>query len=427
MNVPNGVVLMWAGTHASIPTGFTRYTSLDDRYSKGANAGNGGGTTGGATSHTHTSSAHSHTLDSHTHSYTTSSADTSVGITGNNSNRSFNGAHYHVGTSGASSGGGLSSIAATYDTTSNDPPYKTVIFIQSNGTNQAANNVIGLYDSSSLPTNWKFCDGTSSTPDLRNKYLKGAGTGADAGGTGGSTTNVHTLTHTHTVASHDHAGVTSPGPSNATARDSTGGSSDLVDVGHTHSVTFDATTDTISGTPTDLTTTETVEPAYTKLAAIQNQTGTTSLPTGLIGLWSSTLVSIPVGWILCDGTRGTVDMRSRHLKICNTTGEIGNTGGSNTHTHASQNHTHTSTISHTHSGTVSSHAGSSANPTGSGNHYFTTTQPNHTLAATGGETATYATSATTADSSNNEPPYTTMLYIKFDKDVGGSFLYNLLN
>lgn len=417
MVVPNGVVLIWAGLNNAIPTGYSRFTTLDGQYTKGANASTDPSTGGGASTHTHTSSAHSHSMNDHTHTYTTSSADATAGNTGSSAQYSMNGNHYHTGTTGSASGGGLSSVAATYDTVSNDPPYYSVIFIQSNGTKQVPNNVIALYDKTTAPTSWKFCDGANSTPDLRNKYLKGATTGADAGSTGGSTTNVHDLTHTHTVASHTHGDSTSSTPVNSYTRDSQGGSSDLVHVSHTHTVSFNSTTVSISASTPSLTTSETVEPAYTKLAAIQNQSGIQSLPRGIIGLWFNTLASIPRGWVLCDGQNGTVDMRSRHLKICNSTSEIGNTGGSNTHTHASQTHTHTATGTHTHSGSVSAHVGSNNNPYGSGNHYMTTTAPNHTLSATDSATAVYADASTTADSSSNEPPYTTALYIQFQKAI----------
>jgi microcystin-dependent protein len=52
-----------------------------------------------------------------------------------------------------------------------------------------------------IPTGWTLCDGTSSTPDLRSRFLRGAPAATEAGGTGGADT--HTLTvaqmpaHTH--------------------------------------------------------------------------------------------------------------------------------------------------------------------------------------------------------------------------------------
>ena len=38
-----------------------------------------------------------------------------------------------------------------------------------------------------------------------------------------------------------------------------------------------------------------------------------SLPTGCICLWSGTIISIPAGWQICDGTNGTPDLRDRFV------------------------------------------------------------------------------------------------------------------
>lgn len=51
-----------------------------------------------------------------------------------------------------------------------------------------------------IPENWQLCDGTNGTPDLRNRFLVGAGDTYAVDAVGGS------LTHTHAVdlGSHDH-------------------------------------------------------------------------------------------------------------------------------------------------------------------------------------------------------------------------------
>jgi hypothetical protein len=56
----------------------------------------------------------------------------------------------------------------------------------------------------SIPTGWTLCNGSNSTPDLRDKFVIGAGNSYAVGGTGGSA-NAVVVSHTHTAT------VTDPG------------------------------------------------------------------------------------------------------------------------------------------------------------------------------------------------------------------------
>jgi hypothetical protein len=51
--------------------------------------------------------------------------------------------------------------------------------------------------SASIPSGWLLCDGSSSTPDLRNRFVVGAGSTYAVDATGGSA-NAITVAHTHT-------------------------------------------------------------------------------------------------------------------------------------------------------------------------------------------------------------------------------------
>ena len=74
----------------------------------------------------------------------------------------------------------------------------------------------------------------------------------------------------------------------------------------------------------------------------------TSLPIGSVILWAGELSKIPVGWALCDGTNGTIDLRGKFV--------AGSASDSHLASGGSAEHSHTITIqaggSHQHGGAV---------------------------------------------------------------------------
>lgn len=44
---------------------------------------------------------------------------------------------------------------------------------------------------SNIPSGWNLCDGANGTPDLRDRFIKGAGAAEEPGGTGGAATHTH--------------------------------------------------------------------------------------------------------------------------------------------------------------------------------------------------------------------------------------------
>jgi len=69
---------------------------------------------------------------------------------------------------------------------------------------------------SNIPQGWALCNGTNGTPDLRNRFIVGAGSGYSPGNTGGATTN--NLSHSHTVSSHSHS-ITAEAPATSAVGD----------------------------------------------------------------------------------------------------------------------------------------------------------------------------------------------------------------
>lgn len=53
-----------------------------------------------------------------------------------------------------------------------------------------------------------------------------------------------------------------------------------------------------------------------------------AMPSGGIIMWSGSIASIPSGWILCDGSSGTPDLRTRMILGAGSTYGVGSTGGS---------------------------------------------------------------------------------------------------
>ena len=91
---------------------------------------------------------------------------------------------------------------------------------------------------------------------------------------------------------------------------------------------------------------------------------TAAIPAGVILLWSGSIASIPSGWLLCNGSSGTPDLRDRFVVGAGSTYAVGATGGATTVTLSTTNlpsHTHsisatgttgTESQGHTHSGTT---------------------------------------------------------------------------
>ena len=91
---------------------------------------------------------------------------------------------------------------------------------------------------------------------------------------------------------------------------------------------------------------------YDNIAGILTQipTSTATVPTGCILIWSGSVGSIPSGFLLCDGTNGTPDLRNSFVLGAGNSYAIGQTGGSTdsilvSHTHTANsanagNHNH---------------------------------------------------------------------------------------
>ena len=74
-----------------------------------------------------------------------------------------------------------------------------------------------------IPAGWALCDGQNGTPDLRDRFIVGAGSGYAVGATGGDA--VSNISHTHAGFIHDH-GISNDGSHTHTYSGTTGSDSD---------------------------------------------------------------------------------------------------------------------------------------------------------------------------------------------------------
>jgi microcystin-dependent protein len=83
----------------------------------------------------------------------------------------------------------------------------------------------------SIPSGWALCDGTSGTPDLRDRFVVGAGSTYAVGATGGA--NTVTLDTTQ-IPSHTHTGSGSTAVTDLAHTHTGSGTSGSTDLAHTH-------------------------------------------------------------------------------------------------------------------------------------------------------------------------------------------------
>ena len=131
-----------------------------------------------------------------------------------------------------------------------------------------------------------------------------------------------------------------------------------------------------------------------------------SVPTGAIMMWSGSIASIPSGWLLCNGSSGTPDLRDRFIVGAGSTYAVAATGGSANATLVS--HTHTATVTdpgHSHTVTFGPRLGSGSNASDS--------QGGSTLSTNNQTTGISVTNSTEGSSATNAnlPPYYALAYI----------------
>jgi microcystin-dependent protein len=137
-----------------------------------------------------------------------------------------------------------------------------------------------------------------------------------------------------------------------------------------------------------------------------------AIPTNIIIMWSGAINEIPNGWLLCNGSSGTPNLRNRFVVGAGNKFSLDNIGGSKdailpTHNHA--NVTSSSAGGHTHVVVVQSRGANSMVP-GQG------AAPNGTIGTTANGNHDHTFNTTMAGESGvgkNMPPYYALAYIMY--------------
>lgn len=176
----------------------------------------------------------------------------------------------------------------------------------------------------------------------------------------------------------------------------------------------------ITGTPTAPTATTGTNTTQLATTAFVQTALAGAFSAGMIMMWSGTIATIPTGWVLCNGSNGTPDLRNRFVigahsdsagvAYSTVTGTNTQTGGSKDAINVS--HTHTATVTDPgHSHTLTNLATYSDTVSGGGITIQTRTNSNATSAtATTGITVANSTEGSSG-TNQNLPPYYALAFI----------------
>jgi hypothetical protein len=178
----------------------------------------------------------------------------------------------------------------------------------------------------------------------------------------------------------------------------------------------DLNSPTFTGTPAASTAsagTSTTQIATTAFVTTAIAAATAALvPAGMIMIWSGSVGSIPSGWVLCNGSNSTPDLRDKFVIGAGSTYAVNGTGGSANAVVVS--HTHTATVTdpgHTHS--LTAWHGAASPGQGGGADSGQRLSSNTAVTSASNTTSITVANSTEGVSGNNAnlPPYYALCYI----------------
>lgn len=417
--IPADLILAWPSTAGTIPSGWTRVTSLDGVLPFGATASTAPSATGGAASHSHTLPNHAHAVASHSHSLGGSTGTSNSSTT----SARFNGAskaqadqpHSHTRPSSVGTAGGFNTSSSAPGTSSanNAPPVLDVIWIKSSG--GQAN-----YPTGALGFATEAVSGWAAHAPSVGRYLRGAAAAGDGGGTSGASTHTHSVNaHTHNGASHDHSiGATSQSNPSSSTEAGTGSSTPKWLPRHTHPMDVtSASTGNTNSVGGGTTSAVNLEPPNRRLSILQNTGGGTQ--TRIIGLFTGAISALDPLLTWCNGGGGTPDMRAFFAREKGSD-SVNSTGGSSAHTHTTPTHTH-DIGNHSHAtnvltSTTTSYEAPSFGDLGDS----PTTSHDHSTGNTANASPNVSAAGSgTTNSVSHIPPYKEVHFVRLDGTISG--------
>lgn len=140
------------------------------------------------------------------------------------------------------------------------------------------------------------------------------------------------------------------------------------------------------------------------------------IPNNIIIMWSGAIIDIPNGWLLCDGTNDTPDLRNRFVVGAGSKYSSSEVGGSADAINVSHNHTATAstTTNHTHTISGVDELNSTHFPSNRANPGSTPVRSTNTNAGTSAHTHTSNSNLEGQSGTNkNLPPYLALAFIMF--------------
>ena len=189
----------------------------------------------------------------------------------------------------------------------------------------------------------------------------------------------------------------------------------------------DTNSPALTGTPTTPTASAGTNTTQIASTAFVQTALSAAFTTGMIMMWSGTIATIPTGWVLCNGSNSTPDLRNKFVigahsdtagvAYSTVTGSNTQSGGSKDATNVSHTHTATSVVTdpgHDHDA-ITQTSGSSGSGTQftnsfSGSVNTTSTQMIQT-ATTGITVATTNSTEGSSGTNANLPPYYALAFI----------------